>query len=121
MTVIAKLWQGFKLVRGGRGLRDTARMLWLAPKQVALVGRLLGDNRVPPVAKAVVVGAGVFAVSPLNVAGWLPVLGVADDIGIALIALNLFYRLVPADILSEHRQAVGLEPKPIRVRAQRNR
>ena len=96
-------------------------MVLTAPKQIALVGRLLGDNRVPSVAKAIVVGAGLFAVSPLNAPGWLPVIGVADDLGIALIALNLFYKLVPAEILSEHRQAVGLEPKPVRVSAHRVR
>ncbi len=80
------------------------------PKQVALFKRLLLDSRVPAFAKAVLLGAAVFAVSPLNVPQYIPVIGALDDLGIALLAINYFLGHIPAPLLSEHRQAVGLEP-----------
>ena len=115
MSLFKTMWRTFLLLRKGRGVRGTAQLLATAPKQIALVGRLLGDTRVPPVAKALFVGAGVFAVSPLNVPGWIPGVGLLDDMGIGLLAVNVFLKLIPSDVLSEHRQDLGLEPKPIRV------
>lgn len=115
MSLFKTMWRTFLLLRKGRGVRGAAQLLATAPKQIALVGRLLGDTRVPPVAKALFVGAGVFAVSPLNVPGWIPGVGLLDDVGIGMLAVNVFLKLIPSDVLSEHRQDLGLEPKPIRV------
>ncbi len=84
-------------------------LLKQGPKQVALFQRLLRDARVPALAKAVLVGAAVFAVSPLNFPQYIPIVGAMDDIGIALLAINFFLGQVPKDVLSTHRQAVGLD------------
>jgi len=83
-------------------------MVRTAPQQIQLFRRLVTDPRVPPFPKALLVGAGVFAVSPLNLPGWIPILGALDDLGIFLFALSLFMRFVPAEVLSGHREAVGL-------------
>lgn len=84
-------------------------LLQQGPKQLALFQRLLRDTRVPALAKAVLVGAAVFAVSPLNLPQYIPVIGALDDLGIALFAINFFLKQVPKDVLSAHRQAVGLD------------
>jgi uncharacterized membrane protein YkvA (DUF1232 family) len=115
MILVKYLWRIFMLARKGHGVRGTIAMIRTAPRQAALVAGLLKDTRVPAVAKALLVGAGIFAVSPLNAPGWIPVIGALDDIGIGLLALNLFFRMIPGDLLSEHRQVLGLEPKSVRV------
>ncbi len=82
------------------------------PKYVLLVRRLFGDARVPIWAKLMVVAGIVFAVSPLNLPQFIPVLGQLDDIGIVLFVGNLFFKQVPGNVLAEHKRAVGLEPWP---------
>jgi uncharacterized membrane protein YkvA (DUF1232 family) len=80
-----------------------------APLYFQLCRRLLLDKRVPKSAKAVLLGAGAFAVSPINLPNFIPFVGLIDDIGIALFAWNYFLKQVPPDVLSEHRAAVGLK------------
>ena len=50
----------------------------------------------------------LFAVSPLNVPQYIPILGQLDDIGIALLAGSFFLKQVPMQVLAEHRHVVGL-------------
>lgn len=90
------------------GWKAASQLAQNAPKQLALYRLLLTDARVPVTAKAVLVGALVFAVSPLNVPQYIPVIGALDDIGIVLFASSFFLRQVPADVLSELRHQVGL-------------
>lgn len=80
-----------------------------APKQLTLFRLLLTDPRVPVAAKAVLVGALVFAVSPLNLPQYIPIVGALDDIGIVLLAGNFFLKQVPAHVLAEHRHQAGLQ------------
>lgn len=108
MTVFRRLWYFVKLLRragGVQGLKDIAAN---APKYLQLCRRLLADHRVPASAKAVLLGAGAFAASPLNIPGFIPVIGALDDIGIALLAWGFFEKRVPKDVMIEHRRAVGL-------------
>lgn len=79
-----------------------------ALKQLALYRLLLTNTRVPVTAKAVLIGALVFAVSPLNIPQYIPVIGALDDIGIVLFAANYFLKQVPTDVLSDLRYQVGL-------------
>lgn len=106
MNLIKQLWRMFSMTRRAGGWQS---LLKQGPKQVALFQRLLRDARVPALAKAALVGAAVFAVSPLNVPQYIPVIGALDDLGIALLAINFFLGQVPKDVLSAHRQAVGLD------------
>lgn len=107
MNLVKQLWRLLSMTRRAGGWQA---LLQQGPKQVALFQRLLRDTRVPALAKAVLVGAAVFAVSPLNFPQYIPVVGAMDDIGIALLAIKFFLGQVPQDVLSEHRQAVGLDP-----------
>jgi uncharacterized membrane protein YkvA (DUF1232 family) len=97
-------------VAAAGGLSGLKNIAADAPKYVALCQRLLGDNRVPASAKAVLLGAGAFAVSPVNIPFFIPVIGVLDDIGIALLAWGYFIKKVPASVLAEHKAVVGLGP-----------
>lgn len=98
------------LLRRAGGVSGLKNLAADAPKYVALCQRLLGDNRVPASAKAVLLGAGAFAISPINIPSIIPVVGVLDDIGIALLAWGYFIKRVPASVLEEHKAVVGLAP-----------
>ncbi len=108
MSLIRRFWWLVSFVRRAGGAKAAATLAKQAPQYFALFRRLLSDPRVPPKAKAILLGAGAFAVSPLNLPAFLPLIGVADDIGIALIAGNYFFMQVPPDVLAEHKRAVGL-------------
>ena len=99
-----------QMTRRVGGWKAAGQLASDAPKQFALFRLLLLDARVPVTAKAVLVGALVFAVSPLNVPQIIPVIGALDDIGIVLFAGKYFLKQVPAFVLTEHRQRVGLDP-----------
>ena len=96
------------LVRRGGGINAVARLATSAPKYLALYRRLLTDARVPTYAKAALLGAAGFAVSPLNIPNYIPVLGALDDLAIIGLANGFFLKQVPAAVLAEHRAAVGL-------------
>ena len=98
----------FQMTRRVGGWKAAVTLAQTAPKQFQLFRRLLLDPRIPVLPKAILVGALVFAVSPLNLPNFIPVIGALDDIGIVLFAGNFFLKQVPAHILSEQRQAVGL-------------
>ncbi len=90
------------------GWKAAGQLAQSAPKQLALYRLLVTDPRVPVTAKAVLIGALVFAVSPLNIPQFIPVIGALDDIGIVLFANSFFMRRVPPDVLAELRHQVGL-------------
>ena len=108
MNLFKQLWRVVQMTRRVGGLKAAQKLAADAPKQIALFRLLLLDPRVPPFAKAALVGALVFAVSPLNVPQYIPVIGALDDIGIVLFAGSFFLKQVPADVLAEHRQRAGL-------------
>ena len=97
-----------QMTRRVGGWKAAGQLASEAPKQLALFRLLLMDPRVPLAAKAALVGAIVFAISPLNIPQYIPVIGALDDIGIVLFAGNFFLKQVPAPVLAEHRQTVGL-------------
>jgi uncharacterized membrane protein YkvA (DUF1232 family) len=73
-----------------------------------LATRLLREPRVPRVAKAVPVLAALYLIFPLDaVPDIIPVLGQLDDLGVVLLALELFLRLCPMAAVAFHRAAVA--------------
>lgn len=109
MSILRRLWYLRMLLKRGGGVRGVKRLTRDAPKQLALLRSLCADPRVPASAKAALVGAGVFAVSPFNIPAFIPVVGLIDDIGIALLAHSYFMKHVPASVLAEHRARVELD------------
>lgn len=79
--------------------RDLARFL---PDAVTLVRRLRRDPRVPRRAKVVVLLAGLWVLSPVDlIPEFLPVIGPLDDVVVVALALRYAGRRVPREVLLE--------------------
>lgn len=62
------------------------------------------DPRVPWYAKAVALAVAAYALSPIDlIPDFIPVVGYLDDLLIVPLGILLAVRLIPADILAEHR------------------
>ena len=80
-------------------LKDLAGFL---PACVTLVRRLRADPRVPWQAKAAVVVAGLWVLSPIDLLPeFLPVIGPLDDVVVVALALRYAARRVPREVLVE--------------------
>lgn len=108
MNQLRRLWRLGQFVRREGGIKGTAKLAKAAPKYLALYRRLLADPRVPKSAKAALLGAAGFAVSPLNLPGFIPFIGALDDLAILALANGYFMKQISADVLAEHRAAAGL-------------
>jgi len=81
-----------------RGLKRDVHALYLAAR----------DPRVPWYAKAVALGVAAYALSPIDlIPDFIPVVGYLDDLIIVPLGILLAVRLIPAEILAEHRQAAN--------------
>jgi uncharacterized membrane protein YkvA (DUF1232 family) len=101
-AVMVALW-GLLVVLAARLppglLKDLAGFL---PACVTLVRRLRGDPRVPWQAKAAVVVAGLWVLSPIDLLPeFLPVIGPLDDVVVVALALRYAARRVPREVLLE--------------------
>ena len=80
-------------------LKDLAGFL---PACVTLARRLRADPRVPFKAKAAVVLAGLWVLSPIDLLPeFLPVIGPLDDVVVVALALRYASRRVPREVLVE--------------------
>ena len=80
-------------------LKDLAGFL---PACITLVRRLRADPRVPWQAKAAVVLAGLWVLSPLDLLPeFLPMIGPLDDVVVVALALRYAARRVPREVLVE--------------------
>jgi uncharacterized membrane protein YkvA (DUF1232 family) len=95
-----------------RGLRDWARRLkgeitalWLASR----------DSRTPWYAKALAVIVVGYALSPIDlIPDFIPVLGYLDDLVLLPIGIYLVLRLIPPEVMDEHRRAAAaLAERPV--------
>ena len=82
-----------------------------------LAARLVRDPRVPLFAKALLVLAVVYVLSPVDVIpDVLPLVGQVDDLAIISLAFEGFLRLCPAPAMAFHRAAIasgrGYSPMP---------
>lgn len=80
--------------------------LW---RRIRLAWRLVRDPRVKLYVKAIPVGILIYIISPVDL---MPVfvtglIGVVDDVILLTLGLDLFFRLVPDDVLLEHARALG--------------
>jgi uncharacterized membrane protein YkvA (DUF1232 family) len=80
-------------------LKDLAGFL---PACLTLARRLRADPRVPWQAKAAVILAGLWVLSPVDLLPeFLPVIGPLDDVVVVALALRYAARRVPRDVLLE--------------------
>jgi uncharacterized membrane protein YkvA (DUF1232 family) len=101
-AVLVALW-GLLVVLAARLppglLKDLAGFL---PACIALARRLRADPRVPWQAKAAVVLAGLWVLSPVDLLPeFLPVIGPLDDVVVVGLALRYAARRVPREVLLE--------------------
>ena len=84
------------------------RLFTMFRKELLLAWALLRDPRAPKAAKAVVVLAGLYVLSPVDlVSDLIPVLGWLDDGLIAYLLLQLAFKFLPADLLASLQAVVG--------------
>jgi uncharacterized membrane protein YkvA (DUF1232 family) len=76
--------------------------------QARLAVRLWREPRVPALVKAIPVLAALYVISPIDlVPDMLLGLGQLDDLGIVILAMELFVRLCPTDAAAYHRDAIA--------------
>jgi uncharacterized membrane protein YkvA (DUF1232 family) len=77
-------------------------------RDVVAVALAVRDPRVPWYAKLVGACVVAYAVSPIDlIPDFVPVLGYLDDLVLVPLGLMLVLRLIPADVLAEHRAAAS--------------
>jgi uncharacterized membrane protein YkvA (DUF1232 family) len=86
-------------------LKDGARAITRDVHALYLAAR---DPRVPWYAKAMAACIAAYALSPIDlIPDFIPVLGYLDDVIILPLAIMLVLKLIPAEIMAEHRAAAG--------------
>jgi uncharacterized membrane protein YkvA (DUF1232 family) len=72
------------------------------------------DPRVPWYAKVLAVCVAAYAFSPIDlIPDFIPILGLADDLVILPLGVLLVVKMIPADVMAEHRaRATGLMEGP---------
>jgi uncharacterized membrane protein YkvA (DUF1232 family) len=88
-----------------RAIRRDAHALQLAAR----------DPRVPWYAKALAIAVAAYALSPIDlIPDFIPVLGYVDDLIIVPLGIALVVRMIPPDLLAEHRRlADAAQHRPV--------
>ena len=80
----------------------------IVARDVHALARASRDPRVPWYAKALAFAVAGYALSPIDlIPDFVPILGVLDDVVIVPLGVLLVIRLIPPDIMAEHRQFAG--------------
>jgi membrane protein DedA with SNARE-associated domain/uncharacterized membrane protein YkvA (DUF1232 family) len=111
LIVVIYLWRVLAGGSLGMRLRDWARVLRRDVYAIYLAAR---DPRVPWYAKAAALLVAAYAVSPIDlIPDFIPVLGHLDDVILVPLGVLLAARLIPDELLEEHRRAAAeLADKP---------
>jgi uncharacterized membrane protein YkvA (DUF1232 family) len=96
-------WNTWK--QWARTIRRDAHALFLAAR----------DPRVPWYAKALAAAVAAYALSPIDlIPDFVPVLGYLDDIILVPAGVALVVRLIPPDVMAEHRAtAAAAQDRPV--------
>ena len=72
--------------------------------ELALIWNIARYRRVPLYLKAIPALAALYLLLPVDlVPGWIPVLGQLDDLAILALAVRLFVRLAPPDVVAAYQ------------------
>jgi uncharacterized membrane protein YkvA (DUF1232 family) len=89
-------------------------MISRLPVYVRLATDLARDPEVPASAKASLVAAGAYAISPIDlVPGIIPVAGQMDDLAALLLAIRFAIRLTPKEVAVPHLERAGIGPQQL--------
>ena len=88
-----------------RAIRRDVVAVWLAAR----------DPRVPWYAKALAICVAGYALSPIDlIPDFVPILGYMDDVVIVPLGLLIVIKLIPAEIMAEHRAlAAAAQDRPV--------
>jgi uncharacterized membrane protein YkvA (DUF1232 family) len=76
--------------------------------EVRLALRLLREPAVPLYLKALPFAALAYVLSPLDfLPDFIPIIGQLDDLGVVILGLKAFLRLVPSEPMTFHRDAIA--------------
>jgi uncharacterized membrane protein YkvA (DUF1232 family) len=88
-------------------LADWARSIRRDVRAVYLASR---DPRTPWYAKAVAIGVAAYALSPIDlIPDFIPILGQLDEVVILPLGIWLVVRMIPAEVMEQHRAAAARE------------
>lgn len=76
------------------------------PRHGKLAYCLLRDDRVPAAPKAVLLGALVLIVSPIDLPAWVPLMGELDMLALGVLAVSTFIEACPEEVRREHEAAL---------------
>ena len=76
------------------------------PRHGKLAYCLLRDDRVPGAPKAVLLGALVLIVSPIDLPAWVPLMGELDMLALGVLAVSTFIEACPEEVRREHEAAL---------------
>ena len=89
-------------------------MVTRLPVYVRLAADLARDPEVPASAKASLVAAGAYAISPIDlVPGIIPVAGQMDDLAALLFAIRFAIRMTPKEVAIPHLERAGITPQQL--------
>jgi uncharacterized membrane protein YkvA (DUF1232 family) len=89
-------------------------MVTRLPMYARLGADLARDPDVPATAKASLVAAGVYAISPVDlVPGIIPVAGQMDDLAALLLAIRFAVRMTPKEVAFPHLERAGITVQQI--------
>jgi uncharacterized membrane protein YkvA (DUF1232 family) len=92
----------------GSRIKDWAHAL---KRDVSALYRAARDPRVPWYAKGVAIATAAYALSPIDlIPDFIPVLGYLDDLIIVPAGIWLAVKLIPPEIMAEHRAAGTAAP-----------
>ena len=78
-------------------------LLFDVPRTAKLAYCLLRDERVPRGPKLAVGAALGLVLSPLDLPGWIPVIGDLDILALAVLAVRVFVESCPEELVEAHR------------------
>ena len=82
-----------------RAIKRDVHAVWLCAR----------DPRTPWLAKALALAVAGYAVSPIDlIPDFIPVIGYLDDLIIVPLGIMLVVRLVPPEVMNEHRAAAAM-------------
>jgi len=81
-------------------------------KEVLALSSALSDSRVPWYARFLAVIIVAYALSPIDlIPDFIPILGYLDDLILVPVGMYLVIRLIPAEVMQEHRKHVSFRNK----------
>lgn len=91
------------------------RLLWALRSFGTRVAGLFLDRRISPALKGMTALGALLIVSPLDLLGDIPMLGMLDDVALLTLLALLFVKLCPPEIVAEYTQKPARRPATVQT------